>query len=592
VIRRITERRASEERLEQYAQELEQKNEELAGALANAREATEMKSRFLANMSHEIRTPMNGILGMTDFLLSTQMTSEQREYASAVKYSADALLTLINDILDISKIEAGKLRLERIPFDLGVTVEEIAAMCAIRARAKGLEFSCASTEDVPSYVVGDPGRLRQVLTNLIGNAIKFTDRGKVSVFTELIGDHQHAAMVRFLVQDTGIGVPTEFRDRLFQSFSQGDSSTTRKYGGTGLGLAISKQLVEMMGGEIGFNSDCGRGSTFFFTVVFERAPIVIPLEDDTSPAVRHGEALQGVPALLLAPQTSAFGPLRQYLETWRCEYDCLDDPSEFTTLLHKAAAKGRPYRIALIDLDMAGLNAAAIGGALQYDPQLRDVKLIAMTAAPMRGDGQQLRAAGFAGYLHKPVRAAQLYETIAEALRTRVAAPTQEDPALITRHTLAEQQRQRAAAQTGQPAVLLAEDNLINQRIALRLLQKLGLSADVANNGREAVEALERTPYDLILMDCQMPEMDGFEATAEIRRRENPEQRVRICALTANAMVGDRERCLAAGMDDYISKPVAIGDLKAALDRLQNREGPLSSDGGSFETAEAAARSA
>ncbi|MBI4903514.1 MAG: response regulator [Acidobacteria bacterium] len=576
MIRRITERRVSEERLERYAQELEQKNEELAGALANAREATEMKSRFLANMSHEIRTPMNGILGMVDFLIGTPLTLEQREYAVAVKSSADSLLTLINDILDISKIEAGKLRLDRLPFDLAVTVEEIASVCAIRARAKGLEFTCASTEDVPTYVVGDPGRLRQVLNNLLGNAIKFTERGKVSVLTELIGESDGTVSLRFMVQDTGIGITTEQKDRLFQSFVQGDSSTTRKYGGTGLGLAISKQLVEMMGGEIGFNSERNRGTTFFFTVVFEKAPAVIPLEEDAPQVAKEGKDLEGVPVLVLAPEGNVSTVIKQFLERWKCPHTLVESPADLSATLNRAVAKNNGFRLVLVDLDIAGIKSDVVANTLKYDLQIRDTALIGMTAAPMRGDGLSLRESGYAGYLHKPVRAAQLYETMVSALKAQKqsSAPAE----LVTRHTIAEKQKKP----NGQPAVLLAEDNLINQRIALRLLQKIGLQADVVSNGREAVEALDKTVYDLILMDCQMPEMDGFEATAEIRKREGSARHTLICALTANAMVGDREKCLAAGMDDYISKPVALTDLQSAIQRLLYKDEPI--DDGKLET--------
>ncbi|MBS1827873.1 MAG: response regulator [Acidobacteria bacterium] len=563
VIRRITEWRRSEERLEQYAQQLEQKNEELAHALANAREATEMKSRFLANMSHEIRTPMNGIIGMTEFLVATPLTTEQREYATAVKTSADSLLTLINDILDISKIEAGKMRLERLPFDLGLTVEEVAATCAIRARAKGLEFTCASSEDVPHSVVGDPGRVRQVLNNLLGNAIKFTERGKVSLFTELIGESGEALTVRFMVQDTGIGIANEHKERLFQSFVQGDNSTTRKYGGTGLGLAISKQLVEMMGGEIGFNSERGRGSTFFFTIVFERAPEVAVQPVET-PALSGDRHLQGIKVLVLSSKQSSSG-LRQTIQALGCRVDWMDEPARLQVNLEEAAKAGEAYRFALIDMDLHGVDSGALAATVKYEKSIRETILVAMTASPIRGDGIHLREAGYAAYLHKPVLAPQIFETFIQAMQNQVkSTPLAPAPPLITRHTLSESKKKIE----GNPSVLLAEDNIINQRIALRMLQKLGLAADVVNNGKEALDAMERTAYDLILMDCQMPEMDGFEATAEIRRREGGNRHTMICALTANAMVGDREKCIDAGMDDYISKPVALVELQNALQRL------------------------
>lgn len=437
VVRNITARKSGELKLTEYAQELERKNEELESALATAREATQLKSRFLANMSHEIRTPMNGVLGMTDFLLATKLTEEQQEYADSIKRSADALLTLINDILDLSKIEAGKLRLDRVPFQLATTVNEVASLFALEARMKGLEFLSLIPSDLPGVVVGDPGRLRQVLTNLLGNALKFTDHGEIGVQAELVSEATNVIQIRFTVHDTGTGMPADQQSRLFESFIQGDGSSTRRHGGTGLGLAISKQLVELLGGEIGVASEPGQGSRFWFTASFGKpAP---------------GE----LPALKAPPAKSIVRP---------------------------------PAKV--------------------------------QAAAPVKR-----------------------------------AVPATQRPTFVASHL----------------RVLLAEDNEINQRITLRLLEKLGLSADAVVNGREAVQALEKRKYDLVLMDCQMPDMDGFEATAIVRSREGSTRRTPICALTANAMEGDRERCLAAGMDDYISKPVGLEKLQKAVDRWIHR---------------------
>ncbi len=442
VLRNITARKAGEQRLKDNAQELEQKNEELEKALMAAREATRLKSRFLANMSHEIRTPMNGVLGMTDFLLASGLNAEQQEYAQSIKRLADSLLALINDILDLSRVEAGKLRVEHVEFSLPSAIAETASIFALQARAKGLEFVSSSGPGVPARVVGDSGRLRQVLTNLLGNAIKFTERGQVALKTELTGQTGDGVQLKFTVHDSGIGIPSGEQGRLFDAFTQVDESNTRKYGGTGLGLAISKQLVELLGGEIGLESERGRGSRFWFTANFGKA-------------ARSDIVLPGSPVKVQAAPAPAVAPT-----------------------LTKS----------------------------------------------LTGTAQQLV----------------------------------ESPPPIEKPDTSSDRSMR---------ILLAEDNEINQRITLRLLQKLGLAADAVVNGREAVEALERRKYDLVLMDCQMPDMDGFEATAVIRSREGKSGHQTICALTANAMDGDRERCLAAGMDDYISKPVGLEKLREALDR-------------------------
>ena len=436
IVRNITARKGVELKLTEYAQELEKKNEELEAALATAREATQLRSRFLANMSHEIRTPMNGVLGMTDFLLATKLTTEQQEFAGSIKSSADALLALINDILDLSKMEAGKLRLDRVPFQLGATLAEVASLFALEARMKGLAFLSNFPPDLPRVVVGDPGRLRQVLRNLLGNALKFTDRGEIGIHAELLNEATNVIQFRFTVHDTGIGMTTDQQQRLFESFTQVDGSSTRRHGGTGVGLAISKQLVELLGGEIGVASEPGHGSRFWFTASFGKAA--------------PGEMQTAKPAALPKPPVRSVAP-----------------------------------------------------------------KVPAATPAPRPA-------------VQKPV-------AVASHLR-----------------------------------ILLAEDNEINQRITLRLLEKLGVPADAVVNGREAVQALEKRKYDLVLMDCQMPDMDGFEATAIVRSREVGTH-TPICALTANAMEGDRERCLAAGMDDYISKPVGLEKLQKAVDRWVHR---------------------
>ena len=450
ILRNISARKADEARLKSYALELERKNEDMESALTTAREATRMKSRFLANMSHEIRTPMNGVLGMTDFLLGTELNTEQQEYAESIKRSADSLLLLINDILDISRIEAGKLRLDRVAFALKAKVEETASLFALQARAKGLEFLCQVPESLPDLAVGDPGRLGQVLTNLLGNAIKFTDQGRIGVTVEALRETKEDSLIRFVVHDTGIGISRDQQGRLFESFTQGDDSSTRKYGGTGLGLAISKQLVELMGGEIGVESEAQRGSSFWFTVRFGAAA-----ENESAPAPQQPRPPMPPPPPPVARPAPATPPV-------------------------------------------------ATGGSRPKQETQPSAGSVSPNHAPA---------------IHRKYR------------------------------------------------ILLAEDNEINKRITLRLLDKLGLAADAVMNGQEAVQALEKKKYDLVLMDCQMPGMDGYEATAAIRTREGTARRTPICALTANAMEGDREKCLAAGMDDYVSKPVGLEKLREAVDR-------------------------
>jgi two-component system sensor histidine kinase/response regulator len=551
ILRDITERKRAEKRLQQYAEEVQEKNAELASALATAREATLLKGRFLANMSHEIRTPMNGVLGMTELLLDTPLNTEQREYAEAVKQSAGALLTITNDILDLSKIEAGRLTIECIPFDLIATVKEVTAWFATRARAKGLELTANLPPKPPPPIRGDPVRLRQILTNLIGNAIKFTDMGRVVVNMEVARDSKESLTLRFSVEDTGIGIPIEQRPQLFQSFTQGDSSTTRKYGGTGLGLAISKQLVELLGGDIGVESERGRGSTFWFTAVLERQDAEERSEAAGKLALQPAGGLDGMRALLVASRGAVPELLRTSLASWGCASEELASTTWIIAEMRLAANAGNPFHAALLDIDTKDFDTT-IGNEIASDPILFNTALIAVSSNPRSISDALLRERGFTACLPKPVPAEMLHQILTRIWNVEPAPVPAPDAAAAASAGAAEEQR---------PRVLVAEDNPVNQTIVLRLLQKAGLRADVVSNGTQAVAASAKQAYDLILMDCQMPEMDGFEATAEIRRMEGTQRHTTICALTAHAMAGDRERCLMAGMDDYISKPLTAGVL-------------------------------
>jgi PAS domain S-box-containing protein len=566
--RDISERRAAEDALRRAKEQTDAANRDLQVAIARANQlaveaesANAAKSEFLANMSHEIRTPMNGVIGMTALLMDTDLDAEQRDYAQTVNNSADALLTIINDILDFSKIEAGRLEMEVLDFDLRTTVEDTCDLPALQAQAKGLELIALVEPDVPSALRGDPGRLRQVLTNLLGNAVKFTEHGEITVTVGLVEETDDRATLRFSVRDTGIGINPGKADGLFEAFTQADASTTRRFGGTGLGLAISKRLVELMGGGIGVDSELGAGSTFWFTATLSRqdpSSFVAPEDLDT-------DRITGARILAVDDNETNRKVVAGMLETWGCRHDEVDSAAVALDVLHAAVEQGEPYDVAVLDMMMPETDGEALGRLIKADSDIAGVHLVMMTSMGSRGDAGRLERLGFAAYLTKPVKQSQLFDCLMVVMH-RGESDEAEAVRIVTRHSLADRDKRKAR-------ILLAEDNAINRKVALKTLERMGYRAESVEDGHAAVEALSQRRFDLVLMDVQMPVMDGITATKRIRDEASPvlDHRVPIVALTAHAMAEDREVCLAAGMNDYLSKPIQPDKLAAVLERWMRR---------------------